>query len=102
MGNYKIPFFLLLVSKVFVSEKCLHRKGFIKDSFQVFVTITTSKVLPKNSNEEEAKDFLKEYNEKYGNLLNEYTIASWNYETNITDENEALKNDIQLKVRKST
>ena len=74
----------------------------LKTNFQVFVTITTSKVLPKNNNEEEAKDFLKEYNEKYGNLLNEYTIASWNYETNITDENEELKNDIQLKVRKST
>jgi len=40
-----------------------------------------------NTNENEAKAFLEEYNTKYGALLNAYVIAAWNYETNLTDEN---------------
>ena len=40
-----------------------------------------------NTNENEAKAFLEEYNTKYGALLNAYVIAAWNYETNLTDAN---------------
>ena len=40
-----------------------------------------------NTNEDEAKAFLQEYNTQYGALLNAYVKASWNYETNLTDEN---------------
>ena len=40
-----------------------------------------------NSNEADAVAFLEKYNDEYAVLLNEYVIASWNYETNITDEN---------------
>lgn len=40
-----------------------------------------------NSNEDDAIAFLNEYNTEYGALVNQYVIASWNYETNLTDEN---------------
>ncbi len=40
-----------------------------------------------NTNEDEAIAFLEQYNEEYGALLNKYVKASWNYETNLTDEN---------------
>ena len=43
-----------------------------------------------NANEGEAQAFLDKYNAEYGDLLNRYTIASWNYETNLTDENAAV------------
>ena len=40
-----------------------------------------------NSNEDDAIAFLAQYDSEYGPLLNQYVIASWNYETNLTDEN---------------
>lgn len=40
-----------------------------------------------NSNEADAIAFLAQYDSEYGPLLNQYVIASWNYETNLTDEN---------------
>nr|CAH0112907.1 unnamed protein product [Daphnia galeata] len=40
-----------------------------------------------NSNEDDAIDFLANYDSEYGPLKNQYLIASWNYETNLTDEN---------------
>ena len=52
----------------------------------------------KNSNEEEAKQFLEEYDVEFGKLLNEATIASWSYETNITDENAQTSQDAWLKL----
>lgn len=42
-----------------------------------------------NSNEADAIAFLDQYNSEYGPILNQYVIASWNYETNLTDENAA-------------
>ena len=45
-----------------------------------------------------AIEFLDEYNEKLGKLLNEYTKASWNYVTNITDENDKLSQEAAFKV----
>jgi len=52
----------------------------------------------KNSNEEDAKNFLEEYNVAYGVLLNEATKASWNYETNINDENSQVSQEAWLRV----
>ena len=49
--------------------------------------LSSSYVIENNSNEDDAKQFLEEYNEDYGVLLNGATKGSWNYETNITDEN---------------
>ena len=43
-----------------------------------------------NSNEADAVAFLEKYNDEYAVLLNEYVIASWNYETNLTSENAAI------------
>lgn len=40
-----------------------------------------------NSNEADAIAFLEQYDSEYGPLLNDYTIASWNYETNLTTFN---------------
>ena len=54
--------------------------------------------IDKNTNETLAIEFLDQYNEKLGKLLNEYTKASWNYETNITDENDKLSQEAGFKV----
>ena len=55
-------------------------------------------VVRKNTNEEEAKQFLQDYNQKYGHLLNNFTLASWNYETNLTNQNEETMTQNKLKV----
>ena len=36
-------------------------------------------------------EFLKEYDEKIGHLNNVATIAEWNYNTNLTDENAEIQ-----------
>ena len=65
----------------------------------MFLLILGSSQADKNTNETEAIEFLEEYNQVYGKLLNDYTLASWNYETNITDENEAVVQECQLRVK---
>ena len=50
----------------------------------------------KGEDNDEIFKFLQEFNEKEGKLNNIYTIASWNYNTNLTDENA----DIELKANK--
>ena len=40
-----------------------------------------------NSDENEAKAFLASYNKEYAPLLNRFTVATWNWETNLTDYN---------------
>ena len=62
------------------------------------MSATSNIVVRKNTNEDEAKEFLQEYDVKYGRLLNDFTISSWNYETNITDENEGVMTECALKV----
>ena len=62
------------------------------------MSATCNIVVRKNTNEDEAKEFLQEYDVKYGRLLNDFTISSWNYETNITDENEGVMTECALKV----
>ena len=57
-------------------------------------------IITKNDNEEDAKEFLARFDEDYGILLNKVTIASWNYETNITEENSQISQDAALKVIK--
>jgi hypothetical protein len=54
-----------------------------------------------DTDEEEAIEFLAKYNLEYGKLVNEYSIASWGYETNITDENEAVLQHASIKVNKT-
>lgn len=41
-----------------------------------------------------AQDFMSELNEEYNRRKNIETIAAWAYASNITDENEKLKNDV--------
>lgn len=42
---------------------------------------------PKKYNEETGKKFLLELNEKMSKLYTENTLASWEYESNLTDHN---------------
>ena len=51
-----------------------------------------------NTDEEEAKDFLASYDAEYGKLRNLATVASWNYETNITSETAELSSAAWLAV----
>ena len=51
-----------------------------------------------NDVEAEAKAFLVAYDSAVGKLMNEMTIAQWNYETNITDENAEVALEASLKV----
>lgn len=41
-----------------------------------------------------AQDFMTELNEEYNRRKNIETIAAWAYASNITDENEKIKNDV--------
>lgn len=41
-----------------------------------------------------AQDFMSELNDEYNRRKNIETIAAWAYASNITDENEKLKNDV--------
>ena len=69
----------------------------------VFLVISFLAILAaaqNNDNEEEAKEFLAQYDEAYGLLRSEATKASWNYDTNITDENSQLSQEAWLKVSK--
>ena len=50
------------------------------------------------SNDIEAEAFLEAYDSAVGKLMNEMTIAQWNYETNITDENAEVALEASLKV----
>ena len=59
-----------------------------------------TKIQAQNTDEDEANAFLEDYNDIYGKLLNNYTIASWNYETNITDENSQIASDSKLQMSK--
>jgi hypothetical protein len=55
----------------------------------------------KSLNEEElaAEEFLTSYDKEVGILMNLMTIASWNYETNITDPNEEASLEASAKVK---
>ena len=46
---------------------------------------TEASIISKDEND--AKHFLQEYNKRYAKVKNKHTIASWNYETNLTEEN---------------
>ena len=52
-----------------------------------------------NPDEEEAIAFLKEYSQKLEVLWTESSVASWNYQTNTTEENSLLAGIIGGKVR---
>lgn len=45
--------------------------------------------------EVEALNFVKGVNKKSFKAYNDFAVASWNYETNITDESEAAKVNYQ-------
>ena len=63
--------------------------------FKIQISNEINSLTGSNTNEDEAKAFLEQYNEEYGALLNKYTKASWNYETNITDENDHILVEIK-------
>lgn len=46
--------------------------------------------LDKIADEEQAKEFLSEYNNTGEAVWNAYTEASWTYNTNITDHNKEI------------
>lgn len=46
--------------------------------------------LEKNANEKQAEDFLSDYNSTAEQVWNDYTEASWNYNTNITEHNNQV------------
>ena len=56
----------------------------------------------KSLNEEElaADEFLSNYDREVGILMNLMTVASWNYETNITDFNEEASLEASTKVNR--
>ena len=51
-----------------------------------------------NTDEEEAKEFLASYDAEYGKLRKVATVASWNYETNLTSETAELSSAAWLAV----
>ena len=59
---------------------------FIALTFIGSILIESAKCL--NEEEKAADEFLSNYDREVGILMNLMTIASWNYETNITDPNE--------------
>lgn len=46
--------------------------------------------LEKNANERQAEDFLSGYNNTAEQVWNDYTEASWTYNTNITEHNNQV------------
>jgi len=73
----------------------------------VVVGISQSRFLEDDGNEvtsEEAKamEFLDYYDEEAARLMNIMTIASWNYETNITDHNAEIATEAGLEVKYSS
>lgn len=46
--------------------------------------------IEKNANEKQAEDFLSDYNSTAEQVWNDYTEASWNYNTNITEHNNQV------------
>ena len=51
-----------------------------------------------SSDEDEAKAFLKELNAKMSEMLNKNSMTSWNFETNLTEANANISNEMQSKV----
>jgi hypothetical protein len=68
-------------------------------SFVRATPVLPQAALGNNTDEEEAKRFLAEYDSVYGPLLNLATVAQWAYETNITTENSDAAQAAWLKVR---
>ncbi len=52
-----------------------------------------------SSTEDLAREFLDYYDKEASRLMNLMTIASWNYETNITDHNADIATEMGLEVR---
>uniref|UniRef100_A0A4W3HQC2 Angiotensin-converting enzyme n=1 Tax=Callorhinchus milii TaxID=7868 RepID=A0A4W3HQC2_CALMI len=54
--------------------------------------------IEKNTDETEAEDFIKKYNMTAEKVWNDYTVASWAYNTNITEHNKQVMMDKNLKM----
>ena len=65
--------------------------------FLALSVVGTSSSTSLNDEELSAKQFLSNYEKSVVGLKNEMTIASWNYETNITDYNA----EVSLKISKT-
>lgn len=71
-------------------------------TFCLVAVISQSRSFDKNdevSIEDLVLEFLDNYDEEASKLMNEMTIASWNYETNITDYNADIATQKSLEVR---
>ncbi|KAI9552326.1 hypothetical protein GHT06_022691 [Daphnia sinensis] len=55
-------------------------------------------VVGHNKDEHLARAFLDRYNDEYSQLVTESTRASWNYETNLTDYNAAIVEEVSARV----
>ena len=54
--------------------------------------------LESSNNETEARQFLSNYDKEVKEILTEFTVAAWNYYTNITDENKKTHSAKSLNV----
>ena len=53
-----------------------------------------------STDEQEAKTFLSNYDSEVQKLRTEVTLAEWNFNTNLTKENERVLNSVSKKVGK--
>jgi hypothetical protein len=51
-----------------------------------------------STNEQEAKTFLSNYDKEIQKLQTEVTLAEWNFNTNLTKENERVLSSVSKKV----
>jgi hypothetical protein len=76
----------------------LKRRSIFPSFFFVVLSFAVSSSASLNDEEVLAKDFLANYDKSVAVLMNELTIASWNYETDINDLNAELSLNASLKV----
>jgi hypothetical protein len=69
------------------------------DVFLLTFGYVCAKSFVDKNHEQEALAFLKDFNQERARLANLATIASWNYETNITDYNSQVSQEVGAKVR---
>lgn len=76
----------------------LKRRSIFPSFFFVVFSFAVSSSASLNDEEVLAKEFLANYDKSVAVLMNELTIASWNYETDINDLNAELSLNASLKV----
>ena len=66
-------------------------------NINLILFLRKKKNLGTNRNENEANIFLERYNKESSILSTELTRASWNYDTNLTDDNANILVHISIK-----